>query len=153
MIPIWANNAQSPQFRYIAQVWKFLERYKNHLLEQEVILLGDFNSNTMWDIPRRLWNHSEVVRVLKEQGIESLYHFFNDVKHGSEPEKTFYLYRKQERGYHIDYMFASPRFRDQLHQVTVGGYDEWRRYSDHCPLICDFAGCLPNQSTMSEQLD
>ena len=138
IIPVWANNAQSPKFRYIGQVWQFLEKYKHELEGREVILIGDLNSNKIWDKASRWWNHSDVVRVLKEIGIESLYHVYKDVEHGSEPENTFFLYKHQDKGYHIDYIFGSQHFKQNLSSVSVPPYAEWCGYSDHNPVICDF---------------
>jgi exonuclease III len=138
IVPIWANNALSGKFRYIGQVWNFLEKYKHELMGREVILLGDLNSNANWDTRSRWWNHSDVVRVLKEIGIESLYHTHREIEHGSEPENTFFLYKNREKGYHLDYIFGSGYFRRNLSNISVAPYDEWCKYSDHCPVICDF---------------
>jgi exonuclease III len=145
IIPVWANNASEPKVRYVGQVWKFLEKYGQYLVGRDVLLLGDLNSNAIWDKKYRLGNHSDVVRVLQQMGIESLYHSFYNVEHGAEPEPTFYLYRQSERSYHLDYIFASQHLRQQLRHVQIGTYDEWVQWSDHCPIICTFdsVGYLP----------
>jgi exonuclease III len=41
LIPVWANNASQPKVRYVGQVWQFLEKYGQHLVGREVLLLGD----------------------------------------------------------------------------------------------------------------
>jgi exonuclease III len=138
VVPIWANNALSGKFRYIGQVWNFLERFKEELVGRDVILLGDLNSNSIWDKASRWWNHYDVVRVLKEIGMESLYHTHREIEHGSEPENTFFLYKNREKGYHIDYIFGSEYFSRSLSNIWVAPYEEWYKYSDHCPVICDF---------------
>jgi exonuclease III len=119
-------------------VWNFLEKYKHELVGRDVILLGDLNSNANWDTDSRWWNHSDVVRVLKEMGIESLYHAHREIEHGSETDNTFFLYKNREKGYHIDYIFGSENFRRNLSSISVAPFDEWYKYSDHCPIICDF---------------
>ena len=138
LIPIWANNVHQPKTRYVGQVWHFLEKYGQQLAGREVLLLGDLNSNAIWDKKYRIGNHSDVVQVLATLGIESLYHAFYKVDHGREPEPTFFLYRQRERSYHLDYIFASQPLRQQLRDVQVGTFDEWMTLSDHCPVICTF---------------
>ena len=48
------------------------EVYENLLENENVILTGDFNSNTIWDRKRRIGNHSDVVEKLEEKNIESI---------------------------------------------------------------------------------
>jgi exonuclease III len=143
IIPIWANNASQPRFRYVGQIWKFLEKYGHHLTGRDVLLLGDLNSNAIWDKKYRAGNHSDVVRLLQEMGIASLYHSFHNVAHGTEPDNTFFLYRKKEKGYHLDYIFGSRRLQQRLRHIQVGAYAEWITSSDHCPLICKFSFVEP----------
>lgn len=138
IIPVWANNPASPTFRWIGQVWKFLDQFQENLKGIDCLLLGDTNSNVRWDKPDRWWNHSDVVRILKEYSIRSLYHLDRGIGQGNEPENTFYLTKKQEKGYHIDYVYGSKKFCDALQGVRVGTYDEWIKHSDHVPVVCDF---------------
>ncbi|MBF0476567.1 MAG: endonuclease/exonuclease/phosphatase family protein [Deltaproteobacteria bacterium] len=143
IIPVYANNRYDDdrsmrKFRYIGQVWKFLEKYQDRLSDSETLMVGDFNSNTIWDKPRRRWNHSHIVNILRENKMESLYHYHNNIEQGKEYEKTLYFRKKQNNGYHIDYIFGSPRFRDALISFTIGNYEDWIDLSDHCPIICDF---------------
>jgi exodeoxyribonuclease III len=67
---IWAmNNKEDHDARYIGQVWRAINYYTD-LLEDSVILIGDFNSNKIWDYKGRVGNHSDVVNLLLEN-IES----------------------------------------------------------------------------------
>jgi len=43
---------------------------------------------------------------------------------GEETEATFYMHKKKERPYHIDYIFAPRRLIESDIKVTVGGYDD-----------------------------
>ncbi len=138
VLPVWANNAESPTFRYIGQVWKFLEKYKSNFSGLDILMLGDFNSNKQWDVSDRWWNHTDVVNILRDLQIESLYHFKNRVEQGKETIKTFFMHKKAEKGYHIDYCFGSKIFQDKLENFEIGKFDDWVEYSDHCPLMCDF---------------
>jgi len=60
------------------------------------------------------------------------------VDHGSEQDHTFFMHKKADKGYHIDYVFASGKFQDSLLGVHIGSFEEWIDYSDHCPIVCDF---------------
>ena len=135
---IWANNPHDRDYQYIGQVWKALNHYQNKLGENKTLLIGDFNSNTIWDRPKREANHSTVVDILLKQGIESTYHRFLNQTQGKELHPTLFMYRHQDKPYHIDYCFASYDMIQRLKNVEVGKYDDWRGVSDHMPIIVDF---------------
>jgi exonuclease III len=102
---------------------------------KDTIVLGDFNSNTIWDQRDRWWNHSDVVNILSSFNLVSLYHLINQEEQGNESLKTFYLYRKKEKGYHIDYVFIPEVYLNQVTNFEVGTYEKWIELSDHTPLI------------------
>ena len=138
LFAIWANNPTDADGQYITQVWKAVNYYKTLLKSKPTILIGDFNSNTIWDRPKREGNHSTVVRILEQEGIHSVYHRHLDIKHGRETHPTLYLYRHQDKPYHIDYCFAPDAMLEHLSSVEVGDFEFWCRYSDHVPLIVTF---------------
>ena len=138
VVPVWTNNPDSPTFNYIGQVWKWLKKYKSKLYNRNCLILGDFNSNSRWDVADRWWNHSDVVRILGDIGIKSLYHEMYDMKQGEERDYTFYMHRKVNKPYHIDYIFGSKIFQNTLTNFQIGDYSEWKEYSDHCPIVSDF---------------
>ncbi len=135
---IWANNPGDPDGQYVTQVWKAINHYKKQLLKGDVLLIGDFNSNRIWDKPRRNGNHTHVVEYLEKMGIQSTYHRHHGMEQGKEAHPTFYLYKNKTRPYHIDYCFASENLSKNLTSVEVGKYDSWRHLSDHVPLIVNF---------------
>ena len=138
LFAIWANNPDDRNYQYIGQVWKALNFYDSLLNNKNIILLGDFNSNTIWDkLPRKV-NHSTVVDFLKSKGIHSTYHKFFNQKQGQEDQKTLFMYRHRDKSYHIDYCFASNDFIKKITKVEVGAYSDWNEYSDHTPLIVTF---------------
>lgn len=57
---------------------------------------------------------------------------------GKESQPTFFLHRSLNKPYHMDYCFASSIFFERLKNVTVESYENWKRLSDHSPLIITF---------------
>ncbi len=136
MLAVWTKQANSPNFAYIGQFWKYLQKHKVRLSNGRTIICGDFNSNVRWDEWDRWWNHSDVVRELEEIGIRSVYHHANAEIQGGETRPTFFLHRDRAKSYHIDYAFVSSDFVNEM-QVTceVGDMETWLPISDHLPII------------------
>jgi len=135
---IWANNPNDPDGHYIEQVWKAILFYDQYLTNKQTMLVGDFNSNTIWDRTHRIGNHSTVVNRLEEKEIYSSYHSFHNQIQGQEQHPTLFMYRHKDKPYHIDYCFVSKDLIDKLQSVEVGEYDFWIQYSDHVPVIVNF---------------
>ena len=139
VLGVWTKADGSKVFRYIGQLWKFLQIHRTQLQRDKTILLGDFNSNRIWDKPDRWWNHSDVVEELAAIGLQSVYHLQTNEPQGRETTPTFFLQRNLDKAYHIDYCFAS----DDLFQrskVEVGDSGEWLSVSDHMPVTLDISG-------------
>ena len=138
LFAVWANNPKDPDGQYVTQVWKAINQYETVITNRQTILIGDFNSNTIWDRPKREGNHSTVVKRLEAKGIFSVYHtYFNQIQ-GKEQHPTLYLYRHKDKPYHLDYCFASADMIAHLKSVEIGEYDFWAPYSDHVPIIVTF---------------
>jgi len=135
---VWANNPDDPDGQYVEQVWKAIHHYDKKLKNRQTLLIGDFNSNSIWDRKYRAGNHSNVVKRLEEKGIFSCYHLHHKQIQGREEHPTFYLYKHRDKPYHIDYCFASTDMTDKILSVEIGDYDFWRQYSDHVPVIVTF---------------
>lgn len=138
LFAIWANNPEDKNYQYIGQVWKAIQHYDSLLKNERTILMGDFNSNTIWDKPKREGNHSTVVERLEQKEIYSTYHKHLKQTQGKEEHSTLFMYRHQNKPYHIDYCFASIDLIDKLRNVEIGSYEEWTKYSDHKPVIVTF---------------
>lgn len=138
LFAIWANNRNDPDGRYIEQVWKAVNHYDKLLNSERTILTGDFNSNKIWDRGHRIGNHSAVVEKLAEKNIFSIYHKLLKHEQGKEKHPTFFLHRKKDKPYHIDYCFASKELYDTVENIEIGTYENWIAYSDHTPLILNF---------------
>lgn len=142
LLAVWAHSNNSPNFGYIGQFWKYLNVNREKL--NESFILGDFNSNVIWDQWDRWWNHSDVVRELKEIGIESIYHWFYDEEQGKETQPTLYFRKSQDRTYHIDYIFGPKKMFPFLSSFEVGKQDTWLSISDHMPICCQFSDPITN---------
>lgn len=135
LLAVWTKQANSPNFGYIGQLWKFLQGNREFLRNPNALLIGDLNSNAIWDEWDRWWNHSDVVRELSELGLESCYHRHYFEIQGKETQPTFFLHRKPEKPYHIDYGFAGSNWA--VRAVEVGNVSDWLGDSDHLPLVFD----------------
>lgn len=138
LFAIWANNPQDLRFQYVGQIWKAIHYYDILLQDEKIILAGDFNSSSIWDLPRRECNHSNVVSLLAQKGIHSTYHKYYNQEQGKETQPTLFMYRHEDKAYHIDYCFASTFLINRLQGLEVGSYKAWKQFSDHMPLIINF---------------
>lgn len=138
LFAIWAmSNKENYEARYIGQVWLAINYY-SELLNDSTILIGDFNSNKIWDYKARIGDHSDVVNRLADNNIHSIYHRHYEIEQGKEKHPTFYLQRNLNKPYHIDYCFASSDILDKVQNVRIGTYENWSPFSDHTPLTIDF---------------
>mgnify|MGYP001312309934 CR=1 FL=1 len=137
ILAVWANFNNSPTFGYIGQFWKYIQTNGHNF--QNIIIAGDFNSNVRWDRWDRWWNHSDVIRLLEDRGIVSLYHKFALEEQGQESRPTFFLHRNPDKPYHIDYCFASRDIAELGRTMEIGSFSDWRQLSDHCPIYVELS--------------
>lgn len=137
LFAIWACKSEDKDNQYIGQVWKAIHYYDQIINTSQTILIGDFNSNKIWDRKHRQGNHSDVVDRLIEKNIYSVYHKCFDEEQGIESNPTFFLQRKENKPYHIDYCFCSADINDRIQNIRIGKYDDWIPHSDHMPMIIE----------------
>jgi exodeoxyribonuclease-3 len=139
MFAVWTqNDKENRKNRYIGQLWLALQEYK-HLLEQDTVIIGDLNSNAIWDHGNpKVANHSQTVAFLAQNNIASLYHLQNNEKHGEESIKTLAFRKDITNGYHIDYCFLSNSIISSKNtKADILPFEDWITKSDHVPLIID----------------
>jgi len=138
LVAIWAMPQTIPRgSSYVGQVCRALEGYADFIRTQDTLLAGDFNSNQSFDRPRRPCTHGGVVERLAQEGIVSLYHAYFHEPHGQESQPTFYLTKRVNRPFHLDYFFAPAHWSRRVTRLAVGDFAEWRPWSDHCPLFVE----------------
>ena len=137
MLAVWTQDTKNTYSSYIVQLYRAIDYYKE-LFDNKTLILGDLNSNVMWDYYKKEANHTDVVNILDDFGIKSIYHRFNNVVQGKEVHNTLYMFRKEHKPYHIDYIFAGKYWQRKLQNLDIGQYQDWIEYSDHMPLIANF---------------
>ncbi|MBR4109718.1 MAG: endonuclease/exonuclease/phosphatase family protein [Oscillospiraceae bacterium] len=101
---------------------------------KKTVIIGDFNSNAIWDKKHDTRTHSSVVRQLNEVGLISAYHHMSGEKQGEETIPTFYLYRHTNKGYHIDHCFTG---ESNIKDFQILPKSDWLTKSDHIPILIE----------------
>lgn len=135
LYPVWACIPRSgADDRYIRQIHLFLDTFKKKHFGSKAILIGDFNSNSIWDNEHRTRSHGMAVVRLKQKGMQSAYHQFFEKVPGKESHPTIYFRKNLKLTYHIDYCFLSEQLLARIKKVEVGQAKSWLKFSDHMPL-------------------
>ncbi len=138
LIGIWAcrSTLKYNRMSYIGQIWLFWQAYHHHFSSDPTIIIGDFNSNSIWDKKHRYWSHSKQFEAFLRYDIHSLYHHQTSEQQGLEKHPTFYMHRKQDKPYHIDYACLSSSLLPHS-RLEIGDSNQWLQLSDHMPLVLD----------------
>ncbi len=133
---IWAMPHENDRAKsYVGQIWQAIQYYSYS--EEATILIGDFNSHVQWDKERKHGNHSDLVNYLADKSIVSAYHLQRNMQAGDEKEDTYFMYKKRDKGYHMDYCFLSTSLLQANFNCRIGKYENWIELSDHLPIILD----------------
>ena len=131
LLGIWGSG------NYIEDIYVYLQIHKEKLKGTNNLLIGgDFNSNSCWDKEHKTRNHSNVVSELSDIGLSSCYHYVTNETQGCESKPTFYLYRNRDKVYHIDYFFYNKK---KVRNVKMGNFQDWIFLSDHMPIILEIS--------------
>lgn len=134
MVGVWAKGGKINSVRYAGQITRFLDRHLSEIECSSAFIIGDFNSNSIWDKRHKTANHTQNNMRLNSIGLQSLYHVIHSAENGVENHPTFYLSYDKAKPYHIDYAYLPVSFLANS-QIEIGMPDEWLKYSDHMPLF------------------
>ena len=132
VVGLWAH-VRDKDLKYVRVTHEVVDRHADFLTSGPSLLIGDFNSNTVWDKAHPGRNHSLLVEKLHGLGLRSVHRHSEGISHGAESTKTYYHTKKLHFGHHIDYAFA----RGASAFLEIGRHEDWLPYSDHMPLILD----------------
>ena len=141
LFAVWT--VRRKDLRYVEAACAAIDLYASTFLSSAVAMMGDFNSNAIWDRKRdATQNHTAMVGRLERHGLVSAYHEYRQIKHGLEPkvDHTFYLYGHEDKSYHIDYCFLPKAWAAQIEEISIGNYADWSDHSDHRPLLVTVLG-------------
>jgi exonuclease III len=141
LVAVWACPVGGRRERsYIGQIFEAVTRHPKWFAgDRPVVMCGDFNSNAIWDHSRKTGNHSAVVKLLRERNLCSGYHTFFVEEQGRETRPTYYFWHREDRCFHIDYIFVPAAWGTRIKLVEVGTYKDWRPASDHMPIVLEVA--------------
>jgi exonuclease III len=138
LIAVWSCPPAKGNQAYIKLIRSALEENRPLFTDGPVIVAGDFNSNSQWDLPRSR-NHEKLVSDLERMGLRSVYHSHFLESQGNEKKPTFHWQWKLEQPFHIDYIFAPHNWLPRVHHFEIGEHSRWGNLSDHLPLTAIFA--------------
>ena len=129
LLGVWACDPYIAEY-YVYQNINF-DRYS-----RDMIIIGDFNSNVIWDKKHGKRNHSTVVTELAEIGLISAYHTTTGEAQGLESRSTFFQYRHPDKGYHIDHCFIASSRIQHFDILTDNPLIEQSDHRHLCLDIC-----------------
>ena len=135
VLGVWAH-VKERQERYVRITHQAIDYYHAFLEAGLSLVIGDFNSNTIWDAAHAGYSHSALVEKLEQLQMRSVYHAQTQEPQGRETVSTFYLYRHPNKGYHLDYVFVSESLLVNV-TLTIPDPGKWLQSSDHLPLLLD----------------
>jgi exonuclease III len=132
LIAVWA---QKEPYLYVEGVSRAIAAYADLIGTRATVLIGDFNSNAIWNAEHPAeHNHSAIVSRLDQLGCASAYHEYFGEAHGSETRHTYFHWWKEERPFHIDYVFIPKLWLPRLERVELGSFAQCKGASDHRPV-------------------
>ena len=134
MAPMGKDKGKS----YTYQIEKTITKHEGILRNNLSILIGDYNTPNIEKPVEK--TGFMVVEEFKKLEVFSAYHEYFKKGYGEHNHYTFYQHKKTEFKHMLDYCFASKSIIERISNVEIGKYEDWIKYSDHCPLIVEIDG-------------
>lgn len=130
VMSVWTSVSASGKQDY-HQLHEALDHHDGWVRQMPTVVLGDFNQSGSY----KGW--PTLQKLLSGLGLASAYHSFFKEDFGHESKHTHYHHHRQDKGFHIDYVFLPEDWLKSIAQVSVGSYDDWKGISDHVPMVVD----------------
>lgn len=130
LFAVWAQRSATEY--YTDYLLNGLRRCE-HLIRDELMVVGDFNSTPTVPAPRGASTHWDLVDWFADRGLVSAYHWMNAEQFGEEEVSTFAFRRDLDHVFHLDYLFTRPR--NLRGSMGIGMSKEDMELSDHVPLF------------------
>ena len=116
-------------------------RYIENIRGRTAIFSGELGESapSRWTSEQGEGGYSDLEQVLAQADLRSCYHSFTRETPGREKTPTLYQERDLKQGVHTTCCFASTDLLLGLEDVQVGRPETWLDYSEHMPLVVDFA--------------
>jgi len=132
-IGVWAQATH-----YADDVMRTLRAHASVVRGAPAVVFGDFNSGTsLTRSATSSRHHQRLVEAFAALGLVSAYHAFHRVDHGGEHDATYFHQFNAAKPWHIDFCFVPQSWVSRIVNVAVIDGAEWRRRSDHLPLLVD----------------
>lgn len=138
LVAVWTKRSRTAIGSYVGQAAEYVRHNAAEIAKAPTLLVGDFNSNAIWDKRHKRDNHSSLAKQLGEMGLTSLYHAAQSENPGKEQTPTLYFHKNRQQVFHIDYVFLPQLVLPSARIVEIGSPDDWLRYSDHMPIVFEF---------------
>jgi exodeoxyribonuclease III len=137
LLAVWSVGAYGG---YAEQIYNAITEHSAWFTGGPVVVAGDFNTTSSGNQPARKPKHSDLVDILRANGLESAYHAVANEAHGQESRHTYHHQWKAEQPFHIDYIFVPKAWLRNISEFSVGPHAFWSKYSDHRPLGVSLTG-------------
>jgi len=139
LLAIWAYHHRAARFgkQSIGMPLAVLHELGPWLSQGRSIVAGDFNHSVVLDTGDPIKDFSAINAFLENLGLSSAYHGHRNENFGKESAHTLFHLKNPAKPYHIDYCYVHKSL--QVNAVSLGEFDEWRRESDHVPVIIDLS--------------
>ncbi len=117
-----------------------LRHYRGFLSAAASIVAGDFNllPQQMSRRAGRAWSDS-IIELLGRVGLQDVDTVWPAGSSAETLRRTYYQQRRPGRGFVVDYIFVPQREASRLTRFDVGEPRAWLPWSDHMPLLVEFA--------------
>ncbi|MBK1826885.1 endonuclease/exonuclease/phosphatase family protein [Haloferula rosea] len=142
VLAIWSK----PRKTYVQNVLSILDQFEEFIHRRPTVVLGDFNANPTFDAGNA--KHSKFHHIeerMNAVGLISAYHQYFGEPFGAESRASIYWMWKENKPFHIDYVFVPKTWSHHITRVDVGDYNSWKSLSDHRPLSVEL-GTLPAEA-------